>query len=442
MSGIGDIIQVVITRNTRTPTRPGFGTPVMMTFHTHFPELFRVYQELSDMTADGWDIWEAGYRMVAAAFSQSPRPERVIMGRLPAAHTHTQTVTITSAVEGEQVLLSVISPDTGDVTEIAYTILAAATTSTVATAVEALVDAVPGVTAAVVGAVITVTPDVSGDMVYIYGLSNAALKDTTPDAGYDTALSALELVTPNAASWYVVLIDVASKANLDDVAAWTEARIKMFIGQTNATEEAAGTGTTVSNLAGLGYDRTAIIYHENLHQYPAAAWAGAVLPLDAGSITWAMKELAGVSPSELTPTQQTNLEAAGANFYVETGGLNLTDGPFGGSKSVGGEWADIIHGTDWFTAELQTEGLAYMASQGKVPFEDSTGDVMETLVLSVLGRGVTRKLFKKGSLTARATKVAAISTVDRGNRVFGPIYFGADYASAVHRARFQGTLSI
>ncbi len=442
MAGIGDIVQVTITRNTRTPTRAGFGTPLFMGYNALWPELYRVYTELSDMETDGFTVRHPQYRMAQAALSQNPRPERFVVGRLPAAHTHTQEITITSAVEGQHVKLSVISPTTGDVTLIDYTILAAATTTTVATAVELLVEAVAGVAASSAAAVITVTPDTVGNIVYVYDLTNCTIKDITADAAYDTALSALDLATPSEASWYTVHIDVASKANLDDVAAWTETRIKLFIGQTINSEEAAGTGTLLTNLRDLGYDRTGMMYHPNLHQYPACAWAGRTLPEDAGSITCPMKELIGVSPTPLTPTQQTNLDTASANYYLETGGLNLTDGKNGGGIASGGEYLDIMHGTDWFTARLQEEGLAYIANQGKVVYEDSTGDTMEALVLSVLGAGVDRKLFARGTLTAAAAKVATMSAADRAARIFGPIRFGATYAGAVHKVKFQGTLSL
>jgi hypothetical protein len=48
MAGIGDIVQVTITSNTRTPTRAGFGTPLLMTYHTEWADRVRVYQELED----------------------------------------------------------------------------------------------------------------------------------------------------------------------------------------------------------------------------------------------------------------------------------------------------------------------------------------------------------------------------------------------------------
>lgn len=442
MAGIGDIVQVTITRNTRTPTRAGFGTPCLMAYHTKFPELFRVYEELSDMESDGFEIWDPAYRMAQALLSQSPRPEFFVLARLPAAHTHTQELTITSAVEGQQVKLSVVDPTTGTVTDIVYTILAAATTSTVATAVELLVEAVTGVASAAASATITITPVTPGHIVYVYGLENATIKDVTPDAGYDTALSALDLVTPSAASWYTAHIDVASKANLDDVAAWAETRVKLFIGQVVNTEEANGTGALLTNLRDLGYDRTAMVYHPNLHQYAAVAWAGRTLPEDAGSITWAMKELIGVTPSQLTPTQETFLETASANFYQDTGGLNMVDGKNGGGITVGGEFLDIMHGTDWFTARLQEEGLSYLANRGKAPYDDATGDTLEALALAVMESGVDRQFFVEGSLTAVAGKVALASSADRAARAFPVVKLGATYAGAVHKVRFQATLAL
>jgi hypothetical protein len=445
MAGLSDIVEIIVTRNTVLPTREGFGRGLIMAYHTVFPELYRLYSGqgiLDDMVTDGFTLRSAAYRMAQAALSQTPRPSELVIGRLPSAHTHTLELTITSAVQGQHIKFKVQRPTDGTVVEVDYTILPAASTTSVAVAVEAIIEAIAGINSAPSAAVITVTPATPGDMLYFYDFENCTIKDVTADAGYDTALTALETATPPEASWYTINIDVASEANIDDVAAWAQARVKAFFPQVIDHASANGTDTIGSGLATLGYTRTVPIWHPHLHEYAACAWVGRCLPQDAGSITWALKTLAGVSAVAITSNQQTNLKAASLNYYIALKGLKLVSGPNGGGTTSEGEFFDIIHGTDWFTEELQTEVLAYLVSQEKVPYTDASGDILEQLAITVGDRGVDRNLFVAGTIAAEAPEVADISDIQKGTREFGDISFSATLAGAIHKATFRATLSL
>lgn len=442
MPGLSDIVDVVVTNTTVLPTREGFGRACVMAYHTAFPELYRIYTDPDDMVTDGFTTHSAAYRMVSALFNQNPRPVDVVVGRLPSAHTHTVTLTMLSAVQGQYIRFKCARPTDGTVVQIEYLIGAAETTTTVATAVELLVEAIAGINSTAAGAVVTATPATPGDMLYFYDFENVSIADTTADAGYDTALTALDAATPPEASWYYVLIDVASKANVDDVAAWAQSRTKAFFPMVINTAERDGATTIGANLATLGYTRTVPWYHPHLHEYLAAAVVGMASPRDAGSFTLALKSLLGVSTTLLTATHQTNLNAASLNYYQSIKGLALTDGPNGGGTTSEGEFFDIIHGTDWFTEELQTEVLAYMVGQDKVPYTDASGDILENLGLAVGARGVDRNLFVAGTLACDAPLVASISAVKRAAREFGDIKFSAQLAGAVHKTKFRVTLSV
>lgn len=437
MAGIGDIVQVTITSNTRTPTRAGFGTPLLMAYHTVFPERFRVYTELEDLTSDGFDTFHPVYRMATKLLSQNPRPERFKVGRLLAAHDHTQEVTITSAVEGELVELVVVDPTTGVATEISYTILAAATTSTVATAVAALIDALAGVDAAAASAVITVTPTTPGGLVYIRDLVNCTIQDTTVAGTYAADLASLRLVDDD---WYFPLMDINSELIVEAVAAWVETLKKIFIYQTQDTGEAGGTGTLMSGLEALAYGRSGGLYVEAIEEYGACAWVGRVAPKDPGSVTWKFKELVGVTASSLTPTQETNLAAVNGNFYTEVGGLGITTE----GVSASGEFLDITHGTDWLVARIQERVFAILANADKVPYEDSAVDSLLGEILSTLESAVgsPRNFLRAGTLSATAPAVADVETADRAARLLPDIRFGAEYAGAIHKTRISGTLSV
>jgi hypothetical protein len=347
-----------------------------------------------------------------------------------------------SAVQGQYIRFKCARPTDGTVVQIEYLIGAAETTSTVATAVELLVEAIAGVNSTAASAVVTATPATPGDVLYFYDFENVRIKDVTADAAYDTALTALEAATPPAASWYYILIDVASKANIDDVAAWAQTRVKAFFPTIINGIEPAGSGDIGGNLKTLAYTRTVPWYHPHLHEYLSACVVGMASPRDAGSFTLALKQLLGVSTTRLTATEQTNLNTAGLNYYQAIKGLSLTDGPNGGGTTSEGEYFDIIHGTDWFTEELQTEVLAYMVGQEKVPYTDASGDVLANLGLAVGARGVERNLFEAESVACTAPKVADISAVQRAAREFGNLKFSARLAGAVHKAKFRVTLSV
>lgn len=434
MAGIGDIVSITITANTRTPSAVGFGTPLLLSYHTRFPERFRRYSDLDEMIADGFQIYDAAYLMAQALLSQDPHPEVFMVGRLSAAPTHTQTLTATSSTEGQHVKVKVTSP-LGVETAFDYTILASATTSTVATAVAALINALTGVAASAVGAVITVTPEAAGGFVGVASLQNLTLKGTTADADYDDELS---LIVAEDDDFYFIAIDINSEANIDKVAAWAESRTKIFVAATANYDELAGTGTILTDLKTLGYDRTGILWAPHPRDFAAAALIGRVAAKDPGSINWAFKDLDGVTPAVITTTQETTLKNNNAILYQTIAGLNVTR--YG--KAVGGEYLDVTHGIDWLKARIQESVFGLIAGVDKLPYTDASVDAVKGNILGVLNLGVQRDFLRPGTLSVTAPEVADVSTTDRANRYLPDVKFGAELAGAINSVGIAGTLSV
>lgn len=441
MPQIDNIVSVLTTRNTVFPTKEGFSRPVLMGYHNFFPEPYRKYSDLDEMEDDGFPTHHAMYRMASALANQSPRPVDWIVGRLGSAHTHTVTLTMLSAVEGQFIRFKIARPTDGTVVEIEYEIPAAATTTTVATAVELLVEAVAGVDASAAVAVVTAVPTTPGNVLFFYDLENVALRDTTADAAYDTALSTLEDATTDEDSWYYILLDVASEANVDDVATWTESRKKAFFPLIVDTIEKTGTGTVGSGLVTGAYDRTVPMFHEHLHEYANAAWVGRCSPQNPGAVNWNLKDIAGITPSQLTTTQMSNLDTRGLNYFMRIKGLRLTQG---GGQASSGEYFDIIHGTDWTEEELQVETLAYMVSAEKRGYTDVTKDELEALGYAVMRRGSTsdRPIFVESSISVIAPAVATITPTQKSTREYGNIKIKATFQGAVNKVTYALTLSL
>lgn len=436
MTSLNDVVAVTITANTRNPTQQGFGTPFFLSYHTRFsPDRVRTYADLAEMSSDGFVNTDTAYRMAEAAFAQNPRPEVVKIGRLPLPPAYTQTITITSAVEGETVSFEYQHPTSRTWTELSYTILPAETTTTVATAVELLIEAIAGVSSSSSAEVITVTPATPGGKIYFRNLQNCTLKDTTTDANYDDELTAVETIDND---FYFIAIDSSSEANNDLVAAWTETRTKMFVFHNSDYAEKAGTGTQFSDLETLGYDRTVGVFADSAAEYAQCAAIGRAAPKNPGSITWKFGAGDGVTAVTLTTTQESNLIGNNANYYTEVAGITyFTEG-----VTASGEFVDIIHGIDWLTARIQERVFSVLVNSDKIPYTNAGVNTIKSAILAVLKQAVDRGFLVANTLTVTAPNVADVDPADKAARLLPDVKFGADLAGAIHKVSITGTLAV
>ncbi len=448
MATIDEIVDVSITIDSRFPARLGFGTPLVLGYTAAWADSYRVYSSLADAIDDGIPSYSGIGRKLAALFAQNPSPAEVVVGRLPSAPAFTNTLTMTSAVEGQHVQCKVISPTTGEVTQIDYTIPSSATTTTVATAVELLIDAVAGVDSSAAAAVVTVTPTTAGQKVHIYDLVNCTLAETTADANYDDALTAL-LADNN--DWYFITIDSSSPANIAAVAAWTlanqNAYPKLFFWDTSDSSVLAGTvsagtiGEAAEDIRDASNDRSIGIYHPNSHEAAAAAWVGVGAPQDPGAITWALKSLAGVTAKSLTATQRTNLENLNINHYQPVRSIPVTRPGIVGE----GEWIDIVHGVDALKADLQESIFALLANNLRVPFTGAGLDLVENTIKGSLGRFEGNRdqpgLLVIGQSRVVMPALSSLNPADIAARHLKNVRFSAKLAGAIHRVSVRGVLS-
>lgn len=456
---LDQIVSVTITADSRTPSRQGFGTPLVMTYHTVFADAYKKYSRLSEMSTDGFTSNDHAYRMANSIWLQNPTVPQIVVGRLGSAPSFVTQLTMTSAVQGAHVRLKILAADAGTLTDpvvtggtisptgaltagtvvtIDYVIQAAATTTTVATAVESLIEAVPGIASAPSSAVISITPVTAGKRPFVYDLENCTVEETTADAGYDTALTALELLDD---TWYFVHIDSSSTANIMDVAAWTLSRKKIFFASTQSSAELAGTGTLGFDLDALGNNRTVLLYTANAHEFGAAGWVGGQAPKTPGSVTWAFKEIKGLTPKALTTSQRSALEADNINHYQTVAGLDITRP----GVVTNGEFIDIIHGVDALEARIKEDVFALLAGTDKVPFTESGFALIESAIdaacQAFVGTDEQPGLLVKDSIEVIMPNLADISAADKAARRLTGIRFSADLAGAVHYTSITGTLS-
>jgi hypothetical protein len=441
-SGLADLATVSATSATRTLSAAGFGRMCALAYHTRFPEHFRIYRELDAMVSDGFAVDEAAYSMVASCFAQNPRPTDVMVGRLPSAHTHTQVVTITSNTEGAHIKLTVKCAKQV-ATAIDYTIPAAQTLTQVAAAVELLIEAAAGVASAASVADITVTPVTAGDCIYITGLENCTVEDSTPDAGYDDQLAVIALASEGAGGFFFVATDTNSETNNDLVSTWAGANKKLFMYAVTDYTEKAGTGAHFSGMQSASSDFSYGTWTSDPEAYVNCGQAGFAGARSPGTFTLSGKTIEGVEASVLTSSEETNLQGVLANFYVTRAGVPMIRGGKRGGVCASGTHLDIVHGREAFLSDVQVAVAQVIASNEKVDYTDEGVDLLIGAVRGVQARyeGPGR-LFKEGSTYARGESADAQSTTDKGNRYYGAIKFGGVYAGAIQGAGLVGTLTL
>lgn len=438
-----DIISVSITAQTTTVSRLGFGTPLIARAHSVIPSTVREYRSLTAMSDDGWPATDPAVLMATKIASQNPKPNAWKVGKRASAFTQQVVIECLNAAEDYVYEFDVIVGTT--TTAISYTVLAAATPTTVATAISALVGAIAGVTATDnVDGTFDVDTDTAGDLVDYVGFDEPdsfTIKDTTADPGLAADLTAIETADPD--GWYCLLLDSNGEAEILAAAAWIEARKKIFLCNTSDTEVVDNVVTTdvMSDLQGFAYARTAILYSQaRLLNWSAAAWAGNRLPSDPGSSTWAFKTLAGAQvDGNLTGGQVGVIESKGGNVYRTIAGVNVTT--FGITAS--GEYIDTTRFIDWLDSRIKERIFGVLINNPKVPYTDSGVDLMRGQVLAQLQQGISvGGLAADPAPVVTAPKVADIDPADKAARILPDIFFQATLAGAIHQLVISGVLSV
>lgn len=246
-------------------------------------------------------------------------------------------------------------------------------------------------------------------------------------------------------SWYALISTSRDVPTVKAIAAWVEARIKLFgtaSSDPNIINVPAGTDTTsiAAFLNQAGYVRSFVMYHQDAAlDFPEAAWFGRVLPLEPGSETWKFKTLAGISYSNLTTTQSNNALNKKANTYEFVAGVGIT----ANGTVAQGEYIDTIRGIDWLTARIQEFVFSVLVQNPKVPYTDAGITVIQSEVMRALALGVANDfLTNDPAPIVTVPKAADVTPTDKANRILRDVKFTATLAGAIHAVVIRGTVSV
>jgi len=252
-------------------------------------------------------------------------------------------------------------------------------------------------------------------------------REDAGDADWTATMDAIELFqqvngTPD---FYGVNIESRVKADILEVAAWTQARTKVFGYQTADADALAGTpGNVFDDMKVLGYTRSFGIYHAtssgSANGYLDGAWMskglGLNLDVPGGVGIWGLMELAGISGDNITPTQVLAMQADNGNVYTDAGGLTFTST---GITAAGvPQFIDVTTSVDWLKQRTQEAILSLLVgSQTKIPYTDGGINQVVSAWQGVLDSGVNfGHLSPDDPPKISAPLVSSVSSADKAAR--------------------------
>lgn len=442
-----DIVDVQITKESATVDRAGFGVGLVAAYHTVTGNLVDEYADLTEMTDAGFAVTEAAYKAAQAYFSQTFKPDKVLIGRRSDPTVQTVTLTPTDTTPGLDYLVQVVGLD-GSIVEATFTVPASPgnTVAAIVTGLVASLGAPNGVTVAdnVTDVGLSLTTPANGGLFDVKlwaerGKGNIDLADTSADPGIAAELA---LFRAERSDWYGLMLDSNSEQEVLAAAAWAESQTVLFL--SNSSDAACGdSGSTTDVMALLSassYIRTACIFSgRELLGYSGASWMGEMFPRDPGSATWNFKTLAGVLVDDLKGAFKSTIEGKNGNYYITIGGQNTTqDG-----RASGNEWLDITRGIDWLQARIAEDIFALLKAAPKIFYTDAGADRVGGTVAARLEIAIQRGVLASDPAPiVTVPKVADVPPATRAARLLPDVKFTGQLAGAIHTVEVRGKVTV
>lgn len=212
-------------------------------------------------------------------------------------------------------------------------------------------------------------------------------------------------------------------------------------------KKAAHTVDSIEDLTTLSakkYDRTFVMMHDKLEQYPHLALIGGHGSKPVGSITYKFKKLIGVDPAPYDATTLLAIHALNGFAYVaKNGNYQTSEG-----KVLSGEYIDVIHGKDWVKVNMEQAISRLFVNNDKLSFDDFGGiPQIESEARTILEIGGQQGIIASNDAgqplyTISAKNRAETNAADRLERHYKGLSFSLELAGAIHEATVTGEMVV
>lgn len=418
-----------------------FGVPLILAYTTAIPQgAGKSYAcstaGLTELVADGFSVTSDVYRKATAMLLQEVHPTTFKVFPRAAGNAQTLEFTPINVTEGYKYSFTV-DCDTAE-TLIEYTNGAAETPTTIATALQALLDALAGVTAVDNTGSVEIDPDDLEERIYLKGLPSSSVmtvEDTSTDAGAAADFASALVADP---SFYGLLTDSTSPAEISLFAVAAAAASKIYGADSLDSDNfvaddgvAYSIAQTTNNYCYVRPSR------ENDGQFATGIMA-LQFAKAPGSSNWANKAAAGAVADALLQGELDNARANGAMIYTYEDGQSFTlDG-----ASCGGRYLDIVRGIDWLDATIHAGQRTVLLTNEKIPYTDPGAALFEVALRQALQAGENAGLLAPGWTVTRG-KVSDQSQADKAARRFPALSWDAVLAGAINEVNpLEGTVTL
>lgn len=446
MANIDRIVNVQISLNTNGVSKEGFST--MLVFGTHANNLNRVttYTNINDLINDGFSTDDPIYRAVSAAFSQTPRPRQVKVGRRQVEEVN---LSVNNVKDNTDYTITVSSKDTdGTVDEEAYKYNSqtSATATKIVEGLQALMASDTAVTATVSGEKLQLTAK-SGKSFAIKISSNLSAELTEPTEEIADTMSA---VMASDSDFYGIVLASRDKDDIMAMAEWVETQTKLF--GTSTAEQGAKDSETDTDLLSMlkakNYYRTFAFYHELADsEYLEAGVMARCFAIEPGGETWANKVLSGLTADNLTETEYLAISGKNGNTFETFRNKSITQN----GKVAGDEWIDVIRFRDWLQEEITVNVFNLLINSDKVPYTDAgialvENQIRQALLLGQRRGGIAPTEYDEDNnenlgFTIEMPLAANIPANTKAQRLLEDVNFTARLAGAIHVVEITGSFT-
>ncbi len=446
MGSLSDHVDIVVTADSLSPTRLGFGGVMVLSGGTPNTgwgaDKYRLYNRQSEVEVD-WDSDTPEALATSALFSQNPRPSKVYIGKSANKPTLVYTLDVV-LVENEKVYSIDIDGPGITTTTASFTADADAVEAEVLAGLVVQLNLVAGnnYTAAVDAGTIIITADNPGDW-FSVAVDPTYISSymTHADPGVGADLTAIEAEN---SEWYWLYTLYNSEPYATAVATWVNTRKKFYVAQSSDTRDlltSTGTAGLLDYLAASGRTRVAGDYHPNPALMAGAALIGNIAPRTPGSWTAKFKKREGVTAVGLSATHRTNLVARFANFYELVSGVNITSEgtTSAGPTNVRG-FIDNVVSIDYVEDDVATRVFGSLAGAAKIPRTDEGMVILENDLVAAMDNAVALTI--AAADPEPVVNIPLISEMDAFLPRGVTMGFEFTLAGAIHSVRVNGLVVV
>jgi len=433
MSQLDNVIQVIITRGTRTISQSGFGVPMIFGIHAKFAEDIKSYTDI-DAVLEDFTTSDPEYKKAAALFAQTPRPPLIKIGKRVANEKQKENVSVDSVATGTY---------TVTINGNNYNYEASGGEAQ-ADIVDALITAInigsEPVTLTDNGNDFDIEADVAG-VGFTIAISspstNMTLTTSQANVNIITELAALRLFDDD---WYCLISTSNADQDILQAAEYIETLDKVYAVLGIDTDIiTSATDDIMSELKALNYNQSFLMYSSSADEQKEAAFAGRCLPENPGSITWNYKNLSGITTEALNDTEISNALGKNSNVYISISGIGVTRE----GKVASGEYIDVTRGIHWLKARIQERIFSILVNNNKIPYTNAGIDAVKSGVLEILRLGIARGVLAASpEPVVTAPDVSEVSSTDKANRYLPDVSFTATLAGAIHTVKINGLVQV